>query len=99
MEDLRSGSRRHENNINVVSNQLGEFRTQMQDQLNSLRTHFMQTVNEFYNKIVDRQNQMSYRLSSVVDDLTSVKGKIRNETTCFYPSILETESINVLFVN
>ena len=56
--------------------QVGDFKTQTQDKLNHLRTHFMQTVNEFYNKIVDRQNQMSYRLTSVVDDLTGVKSKI-----------------------
>ena len=73
-EELRSGARRHENNIQVVTNQLGEMKLQMQDQLNNIRTHFTQTVNEFYNKIVERQNAMSYRLSSVVEELTNVKG-------------------------
>ena len=61
--------------------QVGDFKSQTQDKLNQLRTHFMQTVNEFYNKIVDRQNQMSSRLTSVVDDVTSVKGKISNYST------------------
>lgn len=74
-EELRSGARRHENNIQVVTNQLGEMKLQMQDQLNNIRTHFTQTVNEFYNKIVERQNAMSYRLSSVVEELTNVKGR------------------------
>jgi len=78
LEDVRSGIRRHEANIKVITNEVGDFKTQTQDKLNHLRTHFMQTVNEFYNKIVDRQNQMSYRLTSVVDDLTGVKSKIRN---------------------
>merc|ERR1712071_389548 len=78
LEDVRSGVRRHESNIKVLTNEVGDFKSQTQDKLNQLRTHFMQTVNEFYNKIVDRQNQMSSRLTSVVDDVTSVKGKIRN---------------------
>lgn len=78
LEDVRSGIRRHEANIKVLINEVGDFKTQTQDKLNHLRTHFVQTVNEFYTKIVDRQNQMSYRLTSVVDDLTSVKSKIRN---------------------
>lgn len=75
LEELRSGTRRHENNIQVVTNQLGELKLTMQDSLNHIRSHFTQTVNEFYNKIVERQNAMSYRLSSVVDELTSVKGR------------------------
>ncbi len=51
---------------------------QVQDQLTSIRNNFMQSVQEFYNKIVDRQNQMSYRLTSLVDDISAVKSKMRN---------------------
>ena len=65
-------------NIQTVTNQLGDFRNQMTDQLNSIRNNFMQSIQEFYNKIVDRQNQMSYRLTSIVDDLSSVKSKVRS---------------------
>lgn len=75
LEELRTGARRHESNIQLLTNQIGEFRLQVQDQMNSIRTHFSQTVNEFYQKIVERQNAMSYRLSSVVDELSAVKGK------------------------
>lgn len=75
LEELRSGARRHESNIQVLTTQLGEFKFQVQDQLNNIRAHFTQTVNEFYQKIVERQNAMSYRLSSVVDELSAVKGK------------------------
>lgn len=75
LEELRTGARRHESNIQLLTTQLGEFRLQVQDQMNSIRTHFSQTVNEFYQKIVERQNAMGYRLSSVVDDLSSIKSK------------------------
>ena len=75
LEELRSGARRHEANIQVLTTQLGEFKFQVQDQLNNIRAHFTQTVNEFYQKIVDRQNAMAYRLTSVVDELSAVKGK------------------------
>lgn len=75
LEELRSGVRRHETNIQLLSTQLGDFKVQVQDQLNSIRNHFSQTVNEFYQKIVERQNAMSYRLSSVVDELSAVKGR------------------------
>nr|CAH0108917.1 unnamed protein product [Daphnia galeata] len=78
LEELRTGARRHESNIQLLTTQLGEFRLQVQDQMNSIRTHFSQTVNEFYQKIVERQNAMGYRLSSVVDDLSSIKSKLRN---------------------
>ena len=78
LEDLRSSNRRHDANIQTLNNQLTEFKNNVQDQLASIRSSFMQTILEFYNKIVERQNQMSYRLSSIVDDLSSVKGRIRN---------------------
>lgn len=75
LEELRTGARRHESNIQLLTSQLGDFRLQVQDQMNSIRTHFSQTVNEFYQKIVDRQNAMAYRLASVVDELSAVRGK------------------------
>jgi hypothetical protein len=75
LEEMRTGSRRHEANIQLLTTQLGDFRLQVQDQMNSIRTHFSQTVNEFYQKIVERQNSMGYRLSSVVDELSAVKSK------------------------
>ena len=75
LEELRTGNRRHEGHIQQLTNQLADFKNQVQDQLNSIRTHFTQTVNEFYNKIVERQNGMQYRLSSVVDDLIGVKNR------------------------
>ncbi|EFX65129.1 hypothetical protein DAPPUDRAFT_265179 [Daphnia pulex] len=78
LEEMRTGSRRHEANIQLLTTQLGDFRLQVQDQMNSIRTHFSQTVNEFYQKIVERQNSMGYRLSSVVDELSAVKSKVRN---------------------
>lgn len=78
IEELRTGARRHESNIQLLTTQLGEFRLLVQDQMNNIRTHFSQTVNEFYQKIVERQNAMGYRLSSVVDELSAIKGKVRN---------------------
>lgn len=78
IEELRTGARRHESNIQLLTTQLGEFRLLVQDQMNNIRTHFSQTVNEFYQKIVERQNAMGYRLSSVVDELSAIKGKGNN---------------------
>lgn len=75
LEEVRSGARRHETNIQILTTQLGEFKLSVQDQLNSIRTHFTQTVNEFYQKIVERQNAMSYRMGSIVDELSSVKSR------------------------
>ena len=75
LEEIRTGNRRHEGHIQQLTSQFGDFKNQVQDQLNSIRTHFTQTVNEFYNKIVERQNSMSYRLASIVDDLIGVKNR------------------------
>jgi soluble cytochrome b562 len=75
LEELRTGNRRHEGHIQQLTSQLGDFKNQVQDQLNSIRAHFTQTVNEFYNKIVERQNGMSYRLTGLFDDLLSVKNR------------------------
>jgi len=88
LEEMRTGSRRHEANIQLLTTQLGEFRLQVQDQMNSIRNHFSQTVNEFYQKIVERQNAMGYRLSSVVDELSAVKSKGKRCVQCFKTFIL-----------
>lgn len=87
LEEMRSNNRRHENNIQVLTTQLGEFKFQMQDQLNSIRNHFTQAVNEFYQKIVERQNSMSYRLGSVVDDLQAVKTRSKLFKIYYYNTV------------
>lgn len=75
LEEMRSGSRRHESNIQLLTTQLGDFKLQVQDQLNNVRTHFSQAVTEYYQKIAERQSAMSYRLTSIIDELANVKGK------------------------
>lgn len=75
LEELRSGNRRHESNIQLLTTQLGDFKQQVQDQLNNVRTHFSQAVTEYYQKIAERQSSMSYRLTSIIDELATVKGK------------------------
>lgn len=75
LEELRSGNRRHESNIQLLTSQLGDFKQQVQDQLNNVRTHFSQAITEYYQKIAERQSSMSYRLTSIIDELATVKGK------------------------
>lgn len=94
LEEVRSNSRRHENNIQVLTTQLGEFKLVVQDQLNSIRNHFTQAVNEFYQKIVERQNSMTYRLGSVVDDLQAVK----NRSKLRQPGESVSSSLTVVFI-
>lgn len=98
LEELRTGARRHESNIQLLTTQLGEFRLQVQDQMNSIRTHFSQTVNEFYQKIVERQNAMGYRLSSVVDDLSSIKSKRKCRVFTLLINVDKTDESVCVFV-
>lgn len=75
LEELRSGNRRHENNIQVLTNGLNDFKVQVQDQMNSVRAHFSQSVTEYYQKIAERQSAMSYHISSIKEELANVKGR------------------------